>query len=154
MKKVLIVIDTSRASGRKFMSGVGRYISAFADWQVLIKPPDYLPDFKQEAWSVSQAQELDGLLIRDATMTMNLLKIDKPKVINDTQRELIPDTSTIMTDSEAVGRLAAEHFLGLGFKNFAFSGFHGLAWSRKRLQSFKSTLLQRGFDNIFEYQTD
>ena len=151
MKKILIAIDTSRASGRQFLAGVGRYISAFADWQILLNPPDYLSKNTSDGWPPHPGPDLDGLLIRDATMTMALLKIDKPKVINDTQRELIPDTSTIMTDSAAIGRMAAEYFLELGFKHFAFSGFPGLAWSRKRRASYAETLNQRGVDRVFEY---
>ena len=154
MKNILVAIDTSRASGRKFMAGVGRYISAFADWQVLIKPPDYLPGDDPVAWPKLHLQDLDGLILRDATMTMNLLKVDKPKVINDTQRELIPNTSSIMTDSEAIGGMAAEYFIGLGFKNFAFSGFHGLPWSHKRYVSFKNTVTKQEVGRFFEYWHD
>lgn len=136
------------------MAGVERYISAFADWQVIIEPPDYLPNHKQGTLSWLQTQDLDGLLVRDATMTMSLLRIDKPKVIHDTQRELIPDTSTIMADSESIGQLAAEYFLELGFKNFAYSGFHGLAWSHKRFDSFEKTLKEHGAVNIFDYWSE
>ena len=154
MKNILIAIDTSRASGRKFMAGVGRYISAFADWQVLIKPPGYLPGKDPVAWPQLHVRNLDGLILRDATATLNLLQIDRPKVINDTQRELIPGTSSIMTDSEAIGRLAAEYFIGLGFQNFAFCGFRGLAWSRKRKASFQKALQDQGVDRVFSYWHD
>ena len=106
------------------------------------------------AWPQLHIRDLDGLILRDATMTMNLLKIDKPKVINDTHRELIPNTSSIMTDSEAIGLAAADYFIGLGFKNFAFSGFHGLPWSQKRYVSFKNTIRGRGGGGIFEYWHD
>ena len=42
MKKIMIIIDTSRASGRKFLSGAEKYISTTPNWEVYIQPPDYL----------------------------------------------------------------------------------------------------------------
>ncbi|MBL7215868.1 MAG: hypothetical protein ISS71_09350, partial [Phycisphaerae bacterium] len=88
MKKIMIIIDTSRASGRKFLSGAEKYISTTPNWEVYIQPPEYLKtnslDFRMERF--------DGLLVRDAVNTTNIMNIKIPKVINDTRRELIPDT--------------------------------------------------------------
>lgn len=136
----MIIIDTSRASGRKFLSGAERFISATPDWEVYIQPPEYLkkanPDFNLEF----PLESFDGLLVRDAANTVRIMNVKIPKVINDTRRELIPETSTIMTDSEKVGQMAAMYFLGLGFKHFAYCGYEGFAWSQKRHDAFRDIL--------------
>ncbi len=153
MYNILIVIDTSRASGRKFLTGVEKYLSAFANWRVSILPPEYLrknKDNQQKAFPLNM-DEIDGLIVRDSTDLDYLLNINKPKVINDTQRELIPFTSTIVTDSKEVGKVAADYFLGLGFKNFAYCGFDELPWSKKRFDSFQQTLKDAGIDNVYNY---
>ncbi|MBI9016360.1 MAG: DNA-binding transcriptional regulator [Phycisphaerae bacterium] len=152
MKNVLIIVDTSRASGRKFLVGVEKYTSAFTNWQVFIKPPDYLPDIIPEMSSWYNMENIDGILARDAIKTENILKSKKPIVINDTQREFIPQTSTIVTASLMIGEMAAEYFLGLGFRDFGFCGFQGLSWSQKRLQGYAQTLADKGVSNIYEYK--
>ena len=151
---ILIIIDTSRASGRKFLTGVEKYVTAFADWQVLIRPPDYLGEKEHRKNFWFRLEDVDGILVRDTLPALNLLKADKPIVINDTQRELIPGSSTIVTDSQSIGKLAAEYFIGLGFQNFAYCGFKGLDWSLKRFCSYNKTLKENGISKIFEYKED
>lgn len=151
MEKIMIIIDTSRASGRKFLVGAEKYISALADWEVYVQPPDYLlkehprldPDFPLE--------KLDGMLIRDAVNTVRIMNVNVPKVINDSQRELIPNTSTIITDSKKIGQRAGEYFLGLGFKHFAFCGFQEFAWSQKRHEGFKNFLVKQDIETVFYF---
>lgn len=151
---ILIIIDTSRASGRKFLTGVEKYATAFADWQVLIRPPDYLGEKKHGKNFWFRLEDVDGILVRDAFPALKLLKADKPIVINDTHRELIPGSSTIVTDSQSVGKMAAEYFIGLGFQNFAYCGFERLNWSVKRFCSYSQTLKENGISKIFEYKED
>ncbi len=151
MYNILIVIDTSRASGRKFLTGVEKYLSAFANWRVSVLPPEYLRGETERASFPLNMDEIDGLIVRDSIDLDYLLNINKPKVINDTQRELIPFTSTIITDSKEVGRVAADYFLGLGFKHFAYCGFDQLSWSNKRLASYQETLEDAGVETVYNY---
>jgi LacI family transcriptional regulator len=146
----MIIIDTSRASGRKFLSGAEKYISTTSNWEVYIQPPEYLKakslDFRIE--------KFDGLLVRDAVNTAKIMNINMPKVINDTRQELIPDTSTIVTDSEKIGQTAANYLLGLGFKHFAYCGYRDFAWSQKRYKAFNDTLLNRGIESFSNFDNE
>ena len=110
------------------------------NWEVYIQFPDYLKKQSSGFNLGFQIEKFDGLLVRDAVHTAKIMNLKIPKVINDTRRELIPDTSTIITDSEKIGRFAAEYFLGLGFKHFAYCGYQGFAWSQKRHDAFRETL--------------
>ncbi len=150
----MIIVDTSRASGRKFLAGAERYISGMADWEVHIQPPDYLHRRSSGRDFGLPIEKMDGLLIRDAVSTVPMMTMDIPKVINDTQRELIPGSSTIVTDSYAIGKMAAEYFLDLGFYNFAYCGFRGLQWSEKRANGFASVLKENSVSKLFEYKDD
>ncbi len=154
MKKIMIIIDTSRASGRKFLSGAEKYISTLSDWEVYIQPPDYLRKTNSNVSLGFPLEKFDGMLIRDAINTIRIMNIDIPKVINDTQRELIPDTSTIITDSSKIGQVVAEYFLGLGFQNFAFCGYHEFAWSQKRHDGFKELLVKHGIETVFFFDNE
>ena len=53
--------------------------------------------------------------------------------------------SQVCVDSHQAGRLAAEHFLGLGFRHFAFCGYPGRIWSQLRQEGFTELLRETGF---------
>ena len=154
MQNILILVDTSRASGRKFLIGVEKYTSVHTNWQVHVRLPDYIADKTPYTDSRFRLHEIDGVISRDAMNTLNILKIAKPKVVSDTRRERIPGCSTIVTDSCAIGRMAANYFFGLGYRHFAYCGFQGLEWSRQRFESYAKSLHAHGIDLVFEYKDD
>jgi LacI family transcriptional regulator len=51
----------------------------------------------------------------------------------------------IRPDSHRAGRLAAEHFLERGFRQFAFCGYAQRNWSRWREEGFRGRLEEAGF---------
>jgi LacI family transcriptional regulator len=54
--------------------------------------------------------------------------------------------SIVQSDTEAIGRLAADYFIERKFQNFAYVGeVHGLHWSTKRGEAFASSTAQAGF---------
>jgi LacI family transcriptional regulator len=53
--------------------------------------------------------------------------------------------SEIRTDSHQVGRMAAEHFLDRGFGHFAFCGFAGRDWSKRRQEGYCARLQEAGY---------
>ena len=59
--------------------------------------------------------------------------------------------SEIRPDSHKAGRLAAEHLLERGFRNFGFCGYPTENWSRRRQEGFFQRLQEAGFDcDIFQ----
>ncbi len=153
MKKILIAIDTSRASGRKFLRGVERYMSAFSQWQVFVKPPDYLPSNSFGFAPGFQIDDIDGFLIYNPIDSPEIRKIDKPKVILCTQTEVFTGISTIVTDPEQVAQYAAEYLLGRSFRHFAFCGFKGVPWSEKRLECFDRILKENGIATVHRFNS-
>jgi LacI family transcriptional regulator len=66
-------------------------------------------------------------------------------------KTLIPGIPNIITESDKIGTMAAEHLLGLGFKQFAYCGFKGIFWSEERSESFSKRIAQAGFKtNIYQ----
>ncbi|ARN55815.1 XylR family transcriptional regulator [Sedimentisphaera salicampi] len=154
MKKILIVVDTSRATGRKFLSGVEKYLSTLTDWEVYVQPPDYLQESASGYDFDFKYLKPDGLLIRDAFKVPELLETETAKVVSDTLHELIAGTSTIMTNSKNIGQMAADYFTGLGFYNFAYCGFSEFEWSQKRLQAFRRSLEHTKINSFYNYLSD
>jgi LacI family transcriptional regulator len=52
--------------------------------------------------------------------------------------------ANVITDSEAIGSMAAEHLLTCGFRQFAYCGFEDIPWSSARGESFSRRLAQAG----------
>ncbi|MEN6384382.1 MAG: DNA-binding transcriptional regulator [Phycisphaerales bacterium] len=144
------MIDTARAVGRRFLRGIELYIRSFAQWEVSVHAPDYLPAKSPGFHSSFQLNQADGLIALDSKYIAKLLKLKIPKIIHSTQRE-VTGVSTIYTNAKRIGELAAEYFINLGFNNFAYCGFAGMAWSEIRFKEFAHCLKKRGFKNIFNY---
>jgi LacI family transcriptional regulator len=53
--------------------------------------------------------------------------------------------SEIRPDSHKAGRMAAEHLLERGFRNFGYCGYVGRTWSQRRQQGFCQRLEEAGF---------
>lgn len=148
MKKVLIIIDTSRLTGRDLLSGAERYISTFARWEVYTLDPNYLTDdFSKEVHQLDLAK-FDGFFVCYTENISSILKLKKPKVIHYTPKEMLAGTSHIVTNSSKIGSLAAEYFISLGFKHYAYCGFKKLIWSDLRYKSYHEILFRNGFDDI------
>lgn len=51
----------------------------------------------------------------------------------------------VLADEDAVGRMAARHFLDLGYRHFGFLGFSGHVYSNERQRGFTTALAQAGY---------
>ncbi|AQQ08980.1 Xylose operon regulatory protein [Sedimentisphaera cyanobacteriorum] len=148
MKKVLIIVDTSRNTGRQLLAGAEKYIRAFDRWQVHTKPPEYL---EIEYEIADNLNRFDGFFICDAKNISRILETDKPKIINYIDEKNSPNAISIITDSAMIGKMAADYFYSLGFKHFAYCGFENIPWSEKRLQSYQLQVISYGFEKIYVY---
>jgi len=152
MKKVLIIVDTSRLTGRDLLRGAERYISTFAQWEVNTLDPNYLTgDFSREIQRL-KLEKFDGFFICYTENIPSILKIRKPKIIHYTPKEMIAGTSLIVTSSSKIGSMAADYFISLGFENYAYCGFNNIIWSDLRYQSYSETLVRNGFTDIKYYK--
>lgn len=151
MKKVLLIIDTSRLTGRGLLRGAERYISAFARWEVHTLDPNYLTNGFSRELRRLDLKKYNGFLVCCIESVASILNARQPKVIHYTPKETIPGTSMIVTDSAGIGKMAAEYFLSRGFKNFAFCGFKDILWSDLRYASFRETLTDNGCRDISSF---
>lgn len=149
MRKVVIVVDTARGWGRKFLRGVEQYISARGDWIVRVRDPWYVCGNDKGSWL--GLENADGIIAGDIDFIEQAMRLDIPKILHDARLDKIPGASTMYTDSLKAGKMAADYFLTLGFKNCAFCGFDGLVWSDKRLKGFSSELANAGIEKIYNY---
>jgi LacI family transcriptional regulator len=138
---VALMVETSLVYGRNLLRGIIRYIRSHEPWSVFFD----LRELAAEAPAWIKDWRGDGIIARtispDLAATLRRKRI--PVVnLNDIHQDLrLP---LIESDHEAIGQMAAGHLLERGFRHFAFCGFTGHIWSRKRREGFKAALANAG----------
>lgn len=119
LRQVLLLVDTSRSYGRGLVRGVARYNQEHGRWSIYFKP--HALDAPPPSWL--DESRADGILARigDRRMAQAIAKVGVPAV---DLRGVVPGLGIpfVGVDHAAVARLAAEHLLERGFKEFAFCG--------------------------------
>ena len=143
--RVALLIESSRSYGRELLMGIARYVRIHGPWAIEFEegdPGEHFPKwFARSTW--------DGIIARVSTPAMARALGETGAPVVDLSGSLpglrFPQ---IRSDEELVGRLAAEHLLERGFRNFAFCGFNGTDWSDMRRESFGRRVSEAGFSFV------
>jgi LacI family transcriptional regulator len=148
MRKVALLIETSRESGRGMLRGIIRYARLHGPWSFYLTPGDLeqaLPEM--EHWGGT------GIIARVETpkVAKAILATGLPVVaLGLSEKQLAPGSpwlkvSELYSDSYHAAQLAANHLLERGFRNYAFVGIADKIWSKRRRDSFVKHIDQAGF---------
>ncbi len=109
------MIESLSGYGEKLLTGISRYSQQKTDWRI-----SFFDRERDELLQLLAGWEGDGLIstIRDEAFLEAARNRDVP-VINVTSRQDAPWLASVTSDETAIGRMAAEHFLLNGFRNFA-----------------------------------
>jgi LacI family transcriptional regulator len=132
-RRVILLIESSRAVGRSCLFGIASYLRNHGSWQIL-----HLENsITDELPKVVRQWKGDGVIsrINNERMARSVARLRLPVVdIRGAQR--VSGCATLSTDPEACAMLAAEHFLERGFRHFAFCGYPGVNFSDQRCEHF------------------
>ncbi len=142
--KVVLLIDSSRSSGRSLLQGIAQYARHHGPWAFYWEPGGL-----EKAWPQLKTLSADGIILRDVEKMDDVLAYGVPAVVVGHSQREIPGLANVITDSEAIGRMAAEHLLSCGFRHFAYCGFEDIPWSVRRGESFRRCLAQAGYETQF-----
>lgn len=142
-KRILLLIEASRAYGRGCLSGVSSYVRAHPGWRVL----HISPESTQRVSAFIRGWRGDGVLSRVETREAAeaIEQLGVPTVDLRGQYP-ISGGARLDTDPAATAALACQHLLERGFQNFAYCGYAGLTYCQERCEAFTSFLRQRGLD--------
>jgi LacI family transcriptional regulator len=149
--KVILLIESSRASGRALLHGVADYSRHQGPWSFY-----WEPDGLEKVRPMLKAGDADGILFRDTSATKEILEYGLPAVaIGHSQTEMAGHVN-VVTDSPGIGRLGAKHLLDRGYRHFAYCGFQKTAnenapWSEMRGQFFDERIMAAGFPRPARY---
>ena len=140
MKRIVLLIETSREFGRQLIMGIARYSRLHGPWffykeQMGLK--SYIP--RLTSWKP------DGIIMRDSLIKNELIELKIPTILVQHDSSIPKNLPVVKTDSPAIAKMASEHFIERGFKNFAFCGFDNYEWSNFRKHFFYQYNEQAGF---------
>lgn len=143
-KRILLLVETSRVYGRQIIRGISRYATENANWTLFFQDRGLLeqePDWLRSAYC-------DGIISRTTNRAMAriLKELSVPVVELHGDGEL--STSDVLCDDALLGRMAAEHFLERGLRNFAFFT-NGYAWWSEEFRLAFQAYLQRELYECF-----
>jgi len=116
--KVILLIESSRASGRNYLQGIARYAHHHGPWSFYWEPGGF--DLTRQTLKTLDA---DGIIFRDVgRLKAQALQLGIPAVVVGHDSKEVRGIINVVTDSSTIGRMAAEHLLERGFKRFAFCG--------------------------------
>jgi len=133
LPKVALLFETTNAYARELLIGVGDYILSHGPWSVHFaelgpteRPPPWLAKWDGH-----------GVIVRgeNARIARAVGKLSIP-VVDMTPSRLLPKAPWVKSDDSAIARLAANHFLERGFRDFAFCGDSRFSWSNRRAEQY------------------
>jgi LacI family transcriptional regulator len=149
MPRVALLVETSRGYGRALLRGIVRYARLHGPWGFYVTPGDFAQELpRMRDWGGT------GIIARIETpdVARAILEAKLPTIALDlNEQELQPGhplarLSEVASDSRGAARLAAEHLLDHGFRQFAFIGIAGRVWSARRQAAFIERLGESGFE--------
>jgi LacI family transcriptional regulator len=142
MRRVALLIETSRTYGRDLLRGVKRYALEHGPWSLFVEVRDL--ESSPPPWL--RSWDGDGILTRSgsAAIATAVRRAQVPTVeLRSTRRgSTFP---FVGVDNSLVGAMVAEHFVERGFRNFGVFALDAEAFFVERRTSFVSALQQRGF---------
>jgi LacI family transcriptional regulator len=140
MKRVILLVETSREFGRQLIMGIARYARFNGPWSF----------YKEQIGLKSSIPHLtnwkpDGIIMRDCLIKNELINLKIPTILVQHDSTCPKHLPVIKTDSHAIAKMASEHFVEKGFKNYAFCGFDQYEWSNNRKLFFCQFNAEAGF---------
>lgn len=139
-RTVAVCIDTRDGAGRKRLHGVAQYARRHGWRTMLVRHTG-----RQAAQEVSRLHP-HGIIAYVADRWLVDVARRQKVPLADTAHGEVEVPMMITLDSEAVGRLAADHFLGMGLQHFGYCGVRGRVASADRRASLAGHLAAHGHD--------
>ncbi len=138
---VALLVETSNAYCRTLLEGITAYLRDNRAWSVFLAEhqrgspvPDWLCQWKG-----------DGIIARvENERIAEVLIESKVPVVDVSSANLVPAMHAVVTNEQSLCRLAFEHLLERGFRNFAFCGTPTYAWSNSREKVFSQLAEKAG----------
>ncbi len=141
--RVALLLQATRGFDRGLLTGIVRYAVLHGSWTFYRPPHSYLRAQWRFAPKDLEAWKPDGAFC-PVNQLDKFTPLGVPLVAYDVSEYSGPVPAVLSDDAKA-GKLAAEHFLKLGHRHFAFCGYGSIGWSRRRCEVFRTAVEEAGF---------
>ena len=137
--RVALLVPQDLGYGRGVLAGIQAWATERGGWQLRHAPPT------ADALGPLRAWRPDGVVahLADAAVAGRLKRMKAP-VVNTTSTLTSWRGPLAEVDHAAVGRMAAEHLLGLGLRHFGYLGSGWAGFSLERERAFAARLAEAG----------
>jgi len=143
MKRIALLIETSRAYGRDLLLGVRRYISEHEPWSVFVE----LRDLESNPPRWLRNWDGDGILTRSGSQAIiDVVAAASVPTVELRSTRLKHSFPYVGMDNVAIGQLGAQYLADLGFREFGVYGLTTEGFFEVRQASFTKAIEQRGFE--------
>jgi LacI family transcriptional regulator len=139
--RILLLVETSRASGREIVEGIARYAHENGPWSIEFEdraldslPPKWLKEWRGE-----------GIIAR--TIDIKLAKQLKATRLPLVELHGDPQygTARVTWDTGVMAKMAAEHFTNCGLRQFAYFSYGESWWIEIHREAFLKVLREQGY---------
>ncbi len=133
------------------MRGIAKYSRLHGPWLFYNKRHPFYMTQGHSIWQKKVLPELkswkpDVIIAHvNSRKAKELLSFGVPTVLSALVEPEYLGSTYFADNNEAIAVMAAEYLLGLGFKNFAYCGYHHQFWSNERCVSFVRKIAKAGF---------
>jgi LacI family transcriptional regulator len=142
--KRLVVIGVGTHYGIQVLQGVDRYCREHGRWEYHLEANTTMETMTR-AWSAIQRWKPDGIIA--CMLNQGVARLARESglpAVNVTGHSDWTGPS-VVTDTVAVGRMVAKHFLSNGLKSFAFCARTGESSAQRMSDGFEQELREAGF---------
>lgn len=145
--RVAVLIEASNAYARGLLQGIHRYVQEEGNWAI------FLPEHGRGDPPLDALARWDGsgAIVRIETPAIaraveKLLATRRIPMVDVSAAGLVPNLPCVETDDDAIGRVAAKHFLDRDFQHYAYLGDERFRWSENRRQAFVAAVEAAGHE--------
>ncbi|TWT80307.1 Xylose operon regulatory protein [Planctomycetes bacterium CA13] len=148
-RNILLLIETSKAFGRKLLQGIARYMSeGNCDWAVYVEERgkrERLPSWVNHF-------DVDGVIAHSSSGAVvdALRQLDVPMIETD-MCGMDRNVPIVYSDEDALVDAAIDHFLPRGIRRLAWCQIVDRDWCRFRYNAFQRRLCARGLELAAHY---
>ncbi len=149
--RVGLLVETQVGPGRDILRGIARYVRESGPWALHLeaRPQIFIEGWEPKWMKKWKGQGIIARLDTQSTLAaVKRLGIPAVDVLGDMKDRPFP---VVHVDDIAIARMAAEHLLERGFRNFGFVAHANERWSDNRLDAFANAVGEQGFEcNVLE----
>jgi LacI family transcriptional regulator len=149
MRKVMFISELTRGHPRELLRGIVRYVRLHGTWSV---HTELIGDSSRNDFGIDldpllefAEKDIDGVITRDVCRAQKFIRRGIPTIIAVQPPEIKHRVPHIVLDHRVIGKMAAEHLMDRGIRNFAYCGYADAYWSEARLNGFQEYLEEAGF---------